>query len=160
MPRIGAEAAWSIRSVGLGDQPGDPTSYHLKHAFDRREVNIFARLTISYDQIGRPIKNRSYQILDISAWVLMIGVRIHDNIRAQRQRGIDASHESLCQPAVVAMTNDIVGAALKRDLDCVVVGAIINNQNTDIRYSRKRFRNVGNGFVQYLRFVITGDLYE
>ena len=80
---------------------------------------------------ARPARIGSTRRGDVGAGILVVGVRVHDDVGSQAQRGFDAGHEGRREPAVLREAHDVVNAQLRGFLACAVGAPVVDDEHFD-----------------------------
>jgi hypothetical protein len=109
-------------------------------------------------EIGLAFQDRPDELLDVCAVVLVVGVRVDDDVRAALQARFEAEHEGLGEAAVVAEAHDVLHAVLAGHGDGFVPAAVVDDEHFDRIDARDRFWQIGQRDGQRLRLVEAGNL--
>ena len=107
---------------------------------------------------ARALENRPNQRGDVVGAVLVVGVRVDDDVGSAREARFEADPERLGQPEVPAQANDVVDAGGARDLDRAILAAVVHDQPLDGREALDAARQRPQRDGQRLLFVVAGDL--
>ncbi len=158
LPAQGAEAAGGVRDRGLGSPADHPGAEVLEFLFQGGEVLRLVDGPGADDDIALPFQDRADQGLDVLPVILVVRVRVHDDVRAVAQAGVQAGHEAGGQAPVLAEVHDIVDAPAAGHLLGVVQGAVVDDQVLDGVDPVDVLRQVVQGNLEGLRLVQAGDL--
>jgi hypothetical protein len=95
-------------------------------------VLYLVRLAVSDDHVRLTGEDRRHELRDVAAEVLVVRVRIDDDVGAELQRRVETRLERGGQPAVVGQANDVIDPVLAGDLDGAVAGAVVDHQPFDL----------------------------
>ncbi|OPZ67140.1 MAG: hypothetical protein BWY83_02694 [bacterium ADurb.Bin478] len=119
-----------------------------------------AGIAVADHQISLMRQNRPHQLGDIFARILVIGVGVDNQIRAQPQTGVQAGGKAGGQSLIAIQAHDMVNAQLPRDLHRFILAAVVDHQNLDGIDALDLAGQVRQRDRQGLRFVITGNLND
>ena len=114
---VGAEARGGVRHVGAGRAPHDRAAEPLEPLLQRREVLDLVGLAVADHHVGLAGEDRRDELRDVAAVVLVVGVRVDDDVGAELERRVEPRLEGRGEAAVVREPHDVVDAVLARDLD-------------------------------------------
>jgi len=121
-------------------------------------MRVIAHAPVAHHNIGAAFDNRLDQGGDIGAFILAIGIRVDDNIRAFGQRPFYPAAKSGGKAAIAPVDHDMRHAPLACDLRGAIGGAIIDHKNFDCIHARDPARQRGQRGGQGLCFVEAGYL--
>ena len=90
--------------------------------------------------------------------ILIVRVRVHDDIRACAQRRIQSSRESARQPAMRAEFHDVIDAIFPRDGDREIFTPVVDDEPLDFLETRDRTRQCLQGDGEGPFLIKAGDL--
>ena len=90
--------------------------------------------------------------------VLVVGVRVDDDVGAELQARVEARLEAGGKALVVRQLDDVVDAVLARHLDRAVGRAVVDDEPLDDVEARDLAREVGERRRERLLLVEAGDL--
>ena len=120
------------------------------------EVFCLINGALADHHIRLAFQDRAYQLFDICAAVLVVGVCVDD----KPQTGIQSSHKATCQPLVPTERYHMVKAQLPCLLHGVVLTAVVDDKVFDGVDAVNMPGQVVVCQFQRLLFVITWDLYN
>ena len=115
-------------------------------------------VAVADDDLGRPVDDRLHDLDDVGPDVLVVGVGIDDDVRAEAQRRVDAGDERRSEAAVAHEANDVIGAGLACRGDGAVRRAVVDHQRLDPAEAVDPFREIGNRTGDGRFFVVCGNL--
>lgn len=116
------------------------------------------RLSVADYDIRRTIQNGSAQGWNFFPRILIVAVRIDDNVGTEIKTSVYAGSKCTRQAAPYLVTNDIIDPRLPGDLGRPVCASIINDQDPDFIKPFNGAWNVRNGLPQGPFFVETRNL--
>lgn len=78
------------------------------------------------------IQNRLYQFLYILRAVLIVSIRVYNDIRPLPQASVQPRHKALGQPLVLREVYDVVYAPFFCYFNCIILASIIDDQILDL----------------------------
>lgn len=154
----GPEAAGRIRDV----QPGRPRYHmaaeHLQPPLQRREGLQRGHAAVADHQFGLAAQQRLHQQGDIGGVVLVIGVSIDDEVRAEPQAGLQPGGKGGRQPGVMRQPQHMIHLTVLRGLRGAVSAAVIDHQQLHLIDPVDAARQLHHRLRQRFGFVIAGDL--
>ena len=87
-----------------------------------------------------PDEQRRDQERDVLPGVLVVGVRVDDDVGAGAQTGVDARHEGRGQPLAAPESDDVLDPVRARDRRRVIARAVIDHERLDRRRCRESTR--------------------
>ena len=115
-------------------------------------------LAVADHHVGVAGEDRRHELGNVAAVVLVVGVRVDDDVGAEFQRGIEAGLERRCESPVVRQTHYVVDAVLARDLDGTVGRAVVDHEPFHPLEALDLAREVGQRGGKGYLLVETGDL--
>ena len=88
----------------------------------------FVNGTFADDHIRLAIQNRTHQLFDVLAAVLVVCIGVDDNVRTQPQASVQTSHKATCQTLVPPERHDMVKSQFSRPLYRLVPAAVVDDQ--------------------------------
>jgi hypothetical protein len=116
------------------------------------------RLAVADDHVGRARDDRGDQQRDVQRGVLVVGVRVDDDVGAELQARVEARLEARGQALVVRQADDVVDAGRPGHRDGRVRGAVVDDEPLDHVEARDLARQVGERAGELLLLVPAGDL--
>ena len=113
---------------------------------------------VAYYHRRLALKQRTHQLFNVRAGVLVVGVGVDDDVGAQAQACVDSRHEALCKSAVVHEAYYVVYAQLLCALYGAVGAAVVDDEVFDLVDTVDVPGEVVYGHVEGLGFVIAGYL--
>ena len=98
-------------------------------------------------------------MLDITAAVLVVRIRIDYNIRPVSQTGIQSCHKALSQTSVFLKIDNIMDSPPFCHCNRLILAAVIDNQVLNLIYSFNMLWKVIQSNFQCFCFVVAGNLY-
>ena len=95
-------------------------------------MGILGHAPVADHDICPPVQYRLDQRGDVRAFILSVGVGVHDDVGASGQTGIEPGLKRVGKPAIAAMTHDVMHTPLASQLDRIVVRPIIDDQDLDL----------------------------
>jgi hypothetical protein len=135
-----------------------PAPHPLERLLDRREVRDVHDRPGADDVVRRPVEDRRHELRDVGRTVLVVRVRVHDDVGAEAQAGVHAGHEDLRQSAVALHANDVVDTVGARDLHGPVGAAVVDDQPLDHVHALEPTRKLRQSDGERLLFVEARDL--
>ena len=89
---------------------------------------------LAYYHVCLTFKDGAYQLLYIRSAVLVIGIRVYNDIRSVSEACIYPRHKALGKSLVLRKTHDIVDTPVPGDLNRVVDASVIYYQYLDFIY--------------------------
>ena len=146
---------WYIR---IRCHPDYPTSKMLKLFFHWRKVFCLINRAVSYNNVRSAFYNGSNQFFYILSAVLIIRIRIYNDICPISQTGIQSCHKSFSQSFILFKIHNIVNSPLFCDLSGMICTTIINDQIFYCIYSFYSFRQIVQRNFQCFLFIVTRNL--
>ncbi len=78
-----------------------------------------------------PVQNRTYQLPNIFSTILVVRIRVDNNIRPLTQRRIQSRHKPSGEPFVLRKTHDMMYAPLPGHFHRIVPAPVVDNQIFD-----------------------------
>jgi hypothetical protein len=128
LPAEGAEAAGGIRDADACRALHHPTAEPLQEALDGGELLQGRHPAVAHDDVGLAAHDRRDQPRDVLTTILVICVRVDNDIRAGRNSRFQSGLERSGQPAVARVADDVVDAQAPRDFDGFVPAAVVNDE--------------------------------
>ena len=128
---VGAEARGRVGHLRRGRAPHHPRAQALQHALRAWEVLDRPDLPIADDHVGPPRKDRLDEPLDVRGGVLVVGIRVDDDVRADLHGGVEAGVEPGGEALVAREPDDVVDAVGPGDLDRAIGGAVVDDEPLD-----------------------------
>ena len=122
------------------------------------EVGDLVGLAVADHDVGAPLEDGRDQSRNVRAGILVVGVRVDDDIRPQPERSVDPGHERRGESAVLRKANDVVHPELGRLRARAVRAAVVDHQHLDRGDARHVARQVGEGRGEVLSLVQAWDL--
>ena len=113
---------------------------------------------VAYYHGSLAFQQGTYQLFDVSAGVLVVGVRVDDYVSAQAQAGVNSCHKALCKTAVVHKADYVVHAEFLCALDGAVGAAVVYYKVFYLVDAVNMPGQVVDSYVKGLSFVIAGYL--
>jgi hypothetical protein len=129
---VGAEAGGGVGHVGAGRAANDGAAQALEPLLQRGEVLDLVGLAVADDHVGVAGEDRLDELPDVAAEVLVVGVRVDDDVGAELERRVEARLERRRQPAVVGEAHDVMDAVLACHLDGAVRGPVVDHEPLDL----------------------------
>ena len=129
---VGAETAGRIGYVCLGRRAHHPAPQTLQFLLDPRKFFNLVNRALTDHNIRLFFQDWLYQLLDIRTAVLVVRIRIYDNVGAIAQRQINSRKKSLGKPQIPLKVYDIMHSPLQGDALCVIVASVIYDQILDL----------------------------
>jgi len=158
LPGNSPETAHSIGDLHSAQLADNAAAEPLQDFFQRREMGNLQSLPITYNYLGLMVKDRLYQLGNVLAGILVVAVRIDDDVGAKAQTFVQADPESPCQALVGGITENMINPQFFSDLNSSVVAAVIDDQDFHRIYPGYIPGNICNSLRQCLFFVVTGNL--
>ena len=117
-----------------------------------------SRLAIADDDIRGAFENRRDEFRNICADILVVTVRVDDDIRSKLEAGIDTVTETASQSDVALVADDVVDADLTGYFNRAVGAAVIDDEDFHLVDPGNLPWDVRNCFGKRVLLVITGDL--
>ena len=95
------------------------------------ELGVVLDLAIADHNVGAAGDDRFHQLKDVFAAVLVVRIGVDDDVSAKLQTRVHACLEGDSEALVRVEADDVVDAALTRDLGRVVGRAIVDDQPLD-----------------------------
>ena len=118
----------------------------------------FIYRALADDDFRAAFQYRRHQFRDIGATVLVVSVRIDDDIRTEPETRVQACCESVGKPHIVLVADDMVHAERPGSRYRPVGAPVVDDQVFDLVYALDRFWQVGNRSRQCILFVEAGYL--
>src|SRR3954452_20950394 len=115
-------------------------------------------LAVADHHVRPPLEDRMDELGDVMAVVLVVGVRVDDDVGAELERRVEPGLEARGQPLVVRQAHHVVDALLARDLDRAVGRAVVDDQPFDLVEALDASRELAQGGGEGLLLVQAGDL--
>lgn len=115
----------------------------LEQVLERVEMFIVSRAAITHGDVCLTADNGLDEGSDIRAFILPVGVGIHDHVSPCSQRGVDPAAESGGKPAVAAVLDHVVYSPLARDLRRAIRAAIVDHELLDHVHALYPARQLG-----------------
>ena len=88
-------------------------------------------LSIAHDHVRFAAKNGRHELGDVVGAVLVVRVRVDDDVCTQLQGGIEAGLESLRQAFVVRKANDVVDSVAACHVHRTIGRTVVDNEPLD-----------------------------
>ena len=88
-------------------------------------------VAIADADVGLAGEQRRDELRDVRAGVLIVGVGVDDEVRAERERGVDARLNAAASPLLRREAHDVRHAAGARDLRRAVARSVVDDQRLD-----------------------------
>ena len=92
----------------------------------------FIDRSLADDHVRLPIENRLYELLNIIATVLVVRIRIDDDVRAVTKAPVQTSHKAFCKTFVLFEIHDMVHTPFFRHRHGIVLTAVVDDQIFDL----------------------------
>ena len=126
----------------------------------RREVLDPGHLAVAHDHVGAAFEDRAHERRDVGGAVLVVGVRVDDDVRAELQGGVDARLEARREALVVGQADEVVDAVLTGDRDGLIRRAVVDDQPLDAVEAVHLAGKVGQRLRELICLVEAGDLND
>jgi hypothetical protein len=140
---IGAEAGGRVGHVRAGGTAHHRAAEPLEALLQWREVVDLVGLAVADHHVGVAGEDRAHQLGDVAAEVLVVGVRVDDDVGAQLQRRVEPRLERGGQAPVVGEPHHVLDAVLARHLDRPVAGTVVDHQPLDLIDALDLARQIG-----------------
>jgi hypothetical protein len=121
-------------------------------------VTQFGDVAIADDDVGIAVQERRQQPRNLVRRVLIVGIRIDDEVGTGFQRRVDPRHECRGETLVASQPHDVIGAAPPCHLRRPVARSIVHHEDFDDVDSSDDAREIGERRGQRRRLVETRDL--
>lgn len=153
----GAKPAGGVGDLGGAGETNDATAELLKEFLQRRKMLDLGNGTFADDHVGLAGDNGGDEGGDVGGVVLIIGIRIDDDVGPALQAGGEPGHEGAGEAEVGALDH-VIDAAGAGDIGGAVGAAIIDDEPLDGIDAGKRAWQLLQGDGQSLFLVITRNL--
>jgi hypothetical protein len=133
---VGTEAGRGVWHVGAGRAPDHGAAKALEALLAAREMVDRVGLAVADHHVGLARDDRSDQLGNVGAEVLVVGVGVDDHVGAELQAGIEAGLEGRGEPLVVGEADDVIDAVSPRHLDGVIGRAVVDHEPLDLFHAR------------------------
>jgi hypothetical protein len=116
------------------------------------------RLTITDHDIGGAVEDRSDQLRNVGAGILIVAIRVDDDVGTPLEAGVDANDERARKAQIALVAHDVIDANLARPQSRPIRRAIVDNQDLYLFDASDLTWDVADGRWQSVLFVEAGDL--
>src|SRR5438876_11993641 len=134
-PRQSAKAGSHIANVGPRQSADGKAAQVLEPLLQPAEVLDLADGADADDEIRLLIQDRADQLFDVGRVVLIVRIRIDDDVGAFGEGTVYARLKCRGQTAVYRMSNDVIRTGRLRDLRGPIGAAVIDDQILDLRHA-------------------------
>lgn len=157
---IGTKPAHTIRERFTGDEAENNISESLEYLLVPTKVSYLGWLSISDNDICLSIENWTNKIRDISSWILIVCISIHEDIRMMLEGILNSCLECSSESSVFLKWNDMMNSEFSSNWGGWVCRPIINYLILDNIYSIYLFWEFSECFWKGFFFVFTWNLYD
>ena len=155
-----AEAAGDVADADARGQTDGPAAEALQETLERRHVRRLRHFAIADDDVRAAAHDRRDELRDVGAGVLIVGVGVDDDVRAEAECGVDAGQEGGCKSAMRLELHDVRRAGFARGVGGVVGGAVVDDDGFDGGDAVDFLRNIAKRLRDRRFFVEGGDLND
>ena len=153
-----AKPTGDIGHLNLGEAADHAAAEPLEPSLQKRKVVDAARLPIPNDHVGALVENGLYERGNIAAVILVVAIRVDDDIRAEFEAGVKAHLEGMPQAAIFGERDDVIHAEFPRHFSRAIIRPVVNDQDLDFVNAGDRTRNILDRRGQGFFFVEAGNL--
>jgi hypothetical protein len=130
----------------------------LEEFLGKRKVRDLADGPSPDDNVRFSADDRPDEQRDVSSTVLVVGVGVHDNVRALFQASFDARGKTARQPLMARQADNVMSTALPCHLCGSIRAAVIDDEPFDGVHAIQLPRQLSKRLRQRQCLVVTGDL--
>lgn len=157
---VGSEAARDVWNLNTSQVAHDCAAEVLELLFEEAEVWDLIALAVADDDIGSFVEDRLDELRDILAVVLVVPIRVDDDIGSEHQAAVEASSERVSQAPVSSEADNMVDTTFLGDFDSSIGAAIIDDQDLDLIDARYLPRYITDRCGERVLFVEARDLND
>jgi hypothetical protein len=125
------EPAGRVRCLQLGGATKDPAPHHLEPSLEPGEIRQRPDAPVPDHQLRALLDDRRDQRRDIGRAVLIVGVRVDDDVRTRAHRGFESRSECRGKPPVPVELHHMTHAVRSCDFGGSILAAIVDHQPLD-----------------------------
>ena len=138
----GAEAAGRVRNIRVRRLAHHPASEMLQLLFHIGKMLRLVDRALPDHHVRLAVQDGTDQRSDVLAPVLIVRVRIDDDVRPASEAAVQTGHEALCQALVLFEVHHMVDAPFPCHLDRVVVAAVVDDEIFDLVHPVQLLRQI------------------
>ncbi len=131
-PRDRPETARRVMDVGLRRHAHDLGAQPLQLALDPGKMGDGRNRPVADHHLRAPLQYRLDQQRDVGGIILIVGIRVDDDVRTFRQTPLQPRHEGIGKAAIDRQVHDMIHAMRPCDLNRAVGAAIVDDQPFDL----------------------------